>query len=812
MILIYTMLFFKSNKNVINRYERGKFQLSRSTLLIAALIVAMTTATFITVLNQWVDRSAKVKSLLIDVKGELSQVSVLEWQAIAQGKITPSLFTQLQVTRAQTSQMLAKLSKIDLQEHKLKRFFQLYSEYNKAVDTEFKLISAGQITQAIATDEQQVDPAYEMLKAEIAQLNTTYSQQEQLAKDTANFGSALALFLATGVIGFLLWQFASLEQTAKLAIAKQKALSQSEERFRALVQNASDVIIVLSAQWTINYVSGSVKAILHCCPENLVGSNILNLLSKENKALMQNLLVDCLHSPINPSLELYYQCSKDRWCYVEIVANNLLNHPSVGGIVLTLRDISDRKRALEKLRHNAYHDALTDLPNRTLFMERLQQAVKQAKSQDDYTFALLFLDLDRFKIVNDSLGHAIGDQLLIAAARRLESCLREGDTIARFGGDEFGILLDDIEKCDRAIAVAQRIARSLALPFNLDGNEIFISTSIGIALGNKAIGWLDDILRNVDIAMYRAKALGKARYEVFDTAMHTQIVQRLQLETDLRRAIEQQEFRVYYQPIILLETGEITGFEALVRWQHPERGFISPAEFIPLAEETGLIVAIGEQVVRQACQQTRAWQKQFATKTLLTISVNLSVKQLQHTQLIEQIALILLETELSPLSLRLEITESLLMKNEAPVHKILSQLKALGILLYLDDFGTGYSSLSHLHCFPIDTLKIDRCFVNRMTDNDQGLEIVQAIAQMAHALGMDVVAEGVETPSQLCQLVELKCKYGQGYLFSQPLDAEGATVLLERQINETNKQFISGDLSTLAKLRRSSASNDNSCN
>lgn len=805
------MLFLKNNQNLISRYDRGKSQLSRSTTLIAALVVAVTTAIFITVLNQRVNKSAEVKSLLSDIKGELCQVSTLEWQAIAQSEIDSSSLTQFQVIRAQTEQTIAQLSSLDFQERKLKRFFQLYADYNKAVDTEFKLIGAGQITQAIATDKQQVDPAYEMLKAEIAQLNTIYSQQEQLANDTANFGSALALFVATATIGFLLWQFAQVQQNAELALAKQKTLMQSEERFRALVQNASDVIVVLSAEWTIKYVSGSVEEILHCRPENLVGSNILNLLCSKNRALMQNFLVDCLHSPTNPLLELYYQCGRDRLCYVEIVANNLLAHPSVGGIVLTLRDISDRKRAVEELRHNAYHDALTNLPNRTLFTERLQQAVKRAKSQDDYVFALLFLDLDRFKIVNDSLGHAIGDELLIATARRLESCLREGDTISRFGGDEFGILLDDIENSDRAIAVAERIGHSLALPFNLDGNEVFISTSIGIALGCKAVGWLDDILRNADIAMYRAKALGKDRYEVFDTAMHTQIVQRLQLETDLRRAIEQHEFRVYYQPIILLETGEITGFEALVRWQHPERGFVSPAEFIPLAEETGLIVAIGEQVVRQACQQTRAWQNQFSTETMLTISVNLSVKQLQHAQLIEQIAQILQQTALSPLSLRLEITESLLMKNEAPVHKILSQLKALGILLYLDDFGTGYSSLSHLHCFPIDTLKIDRCFVNRMTANEQGLEIVQAIAQMAHALGMDVVAEGVETPAQLLQLAELKCKYGQGYLFSQPLDAQSATDLLTRQMDVKQQFTGQANLSSLSKLTISTAPN-NLCN
>jgi len=463
--------------------------------------------------------------------------------------------------------------------------------------------------------------------------------------------------------------------------------------------------------------------------------------------------------------------------------NNLLYYEgTIEDITLAKRLAAERQQAEEQLRHNAFHDALTGLPNRALFMDRLEQAVKQAKRHKNHLFALLFLDLDRFKIVNDSLGHLMGDELLIAIARRLERCLRAGDTIARLGGDEFVILLNAIQDVDYPTTIAKRIEQELAPPFNLNGHEVFTSASIGIVLSSEVQGWADDLLRTADIAMYHAKSLGGACYQVFDTARHDQAVTRLQWETDLRRAIEHEEFRVYYQPIVSLATGSIVGFEALVRWQRPN-GLLSPAEFVPIAEEIGLIIPIGRWILQEACCQMRAWQEIFPASLPLIISVNLSVKQCTQPEFVDQISQILLETNLNPRSLSLEITENVLLENAQPVAVVLSQLKALGISLYLDDFGTGYSSLNYLHRFPFHRLKIDRSFINQMGCGNQSLEIVRIIIMLAHALGMDVIAEGIETLDQLAQLSALSCKYGQGNFFSQPLDAATAGALIAEKLD-----------------------------
>ncbi|HMF56180.1 MAG TPA: EAL domain-containing protein, partial [Pyrinomonadaceae bacterium] len=398
--------------------------------------------------------------------------------------------------------------------------------------------------------------------------------------------------------------------------------------------------------------------------------------------------------------------------------------------------------------------------------------------------------LDRFKVINDSLGHMVGDQLLVGIARRLEVCLRPGDTVARLGGDEFTILLEDLSDATDAIEIAQRIQRELTVPFNIGGHEVFTTTSIGIAPSSIGYDRAEDILRDADTAMYRAKMLGKNRYEVFDKAMHDRAMNLLQMETDLRRAVDRQEFFLEYQPIVELKTGKVHGFEALVRWQHPERGMISPLDFIPVAEENGLIIPLGKWVLREACQQLRRWQEQLSDNSSFNLSVNLSSRQFSQPDLVEQIAETIKETAVNPKGLKLEITESMVMENIDTAVDMLMRLRSLNVEISLDDFGTGYSSLSYLHRFPINTLKIDRSFVSRMTESSENAEIVRTIATLARSLEMDVVAEGIEKERQFEQLKALNCEYGQGYLFSEPVAYDEAFRLLLEAINNPTHSVL----------------------
>ncbi|WP_414572455.1 EAL domain-containing protein [Nostoc sp. CCY 9925] len=448
------------------------------------------------------------------------------------------------------------------------------------------------------------------------------------------------------------------------------------------------------------------------------------------------------------------------------------------GVLEVNRNITQRKQVEKQLLQSAFYDALTGLANRALFMERLKHALGQTKRQENYLFAVLFLDLDRFKVINDSLGHIKGDQFLLVTANRLSQCIRSTDTAARLGGDEFTILVDGIQDVSDAIKVAGRIQQELALPFNLDSQEVFTTASIGIALSSTVeYEQPEDILRDADTAMYRAKALGKARFELFNSDMYASALARLQLETDLRRAIERDEFRVYYQPIVSLTSGSILGFEALLRWEHPERGLLNPADFIPLAEETGLIVQIGYWVLYQACRQMEHWLVNHRDTSLQKMSVNLSVKQFSQRDLIERIGQILNSTGLDGKNLVLEITESAIVENSQAI-ETLSQLQELGIELSIDDFGTGYSSLERLYNFPISVLKIDRSFINPISTDSRNLEIVEIIVSLAHKLGVNVTAEGVETKEQLAFLQKLKCEYAQGYFFSEPLDNLAAIELI----------------------------------
>lgn len=484
------------------------------------------------------------------------------------------------------------------------------------------------------------------------------------------------------------------------------------------------------------------------------------------------------------------QLTQEQQLALRILANQVVTQMELRRNLEALEQtIIERRRSEAQLHHHAFHDDLTGLPNRALFMRCLRSAIEENQRFPGAEFAVLFLDLDRFKVINDSLGHAIGDQLLVNIAHRLRNCLRPSDRIARLGGDEFAILLLNITTLDDAIEIANRLEAALKLPFNVGGQEIFTSSSVGIALG-ASYQRPEDLLRDADTAMYRAKALGKARYQVFDAAMHTSVVTLLQLETDLRRAVEHlslspagsSEFQIYYQPIIHLQTGKIAGFEALVRWQHPQRGLLSPTDFIPIAEESGTITPLSYWVLHQACQQLRFWQLRFPDFPL-AISVNLSSKLFSQADLVQHIGQILSVVDLEGRWLRLEVTESAIMENAESAVRTILQLKDQGIRIHLDDFGTGYSSLNYLQRFPVDVLKIDQSFVSSIDLCRNGefhtcAPIVQTILTLAHHLKIEVTAEGVETREQLLQLQDWRCQYAQGYFFSQPVSATAAEALI----------------------------------
>lgn len=578
-----------------------------------------------------------------------------------------------------------------------------------------------------------------------------------------------------------MWYFRDITESRKAEIG----LKEAEEKYRGIFENALEGIFqttidgrYLSANPTLAKIYGydSPQQLI----ENIVDIETQLYVDRKRRSDFINLLEE------NDKVSNFeYEAYRKDGSIIWVSENCRAVRDSRGNLLYyegTVENITERKQAEDKLLQNAFYDSLTGLLNRAAFMEKLHESLFHARQIPTALFAVLFIDLDRFKVINDSLGHQLGDQLLIKLSKRLKNCIREKDALARLSGDEFALLIEDVRALAEVTEISDRIQKAFTLPFKLEKQEVFASASIGIAFNQSNSEVLyhspEHLLRDASTAMYHAKRAGKACHKIFNSTMHTNFLGRLQLETDLRRAIQRGELRLHYQLIVSLLTGQISGFEALVRWQHPQLGLVSPIKFIPLAEETGLIVPIGEWVLREACRQMERWQTEGLVSNIATMSVNVAGRQFAELNLVKKVQEILEETSLAPSNLRIEITEGVIMESINSVTTQLDSFCDLGIQLSLDDFGTGYSSLTRLQSFPIDTLKIDRSFVSKLGRNGENLEIVQTIINLALHLGMNAIAEGVETPEQVLLLKNLGCHYGQGYLFSKPLNSDDIVNLI----------------------------------
>ncbi len=594
---------------------------------------------------------------------------------------------------------------------------------------------------------------------------------------TTEFGELASHFNAMSLAlkenhGELVREIAERKQT-------EEALRESEERYALAAEGANDGLWDWNIRNNTVYYSFRWKSLLGF-DDAEIGNTLDEWLSRVHPEDREGVEVK-LSAHINsqsPQFECEHRVRHQDGSYRWMLNRGIAVRDGTGKayrMAGSQTDITARKSAESQLLYDAFHDILTGLPNRALFMDRLEHVIASAKRHPSYLYGVLFMDLDRFKVINDSLGHSVGDKLLIEVGKRLKSCLRPGDTVARLGGDEFAVLLEDITDAADAEEITRRIEQFLSTPYTIQGSEIITGQSIGIALRSERYEWPEQILRDADIAMYEAKSKGRARHEFFDTLMHAGIIERLQLESDLRIAVEHRDgFELHYQPIIELKNRHLVGFEALLRWKHRTRGMIYPMEFISLAEETGLIVPMSDWILREACRQIRAWQQRFPSMPALRVSVNVSSRLLLQPGFADSIAKALDAESLHAGSLAIEVTESMIMEHTNAALETMARLQAMGVHIHIDDFGTGYSSLSYLHSFPINALKIDRSFISRMSANSENQEIVRTIIALAQNLKLDVIAEGVELDHQLTTLKGLDCRYGQGYIFSKPLPADAS--------------------------------------
>ena len=723
------------------------------------------------------DRGSRVQLVLTKTEVLVQDLRGLGWLATAVRLVTPDSEDRFRVKERELETTRTELQ-IDIDGHASGDLFPGLANFMQCVDHQLELMHEEKFDEARRVDFDEVSPQFDVLQHEIHVVSDAEGRvvEERMTRCRFEVVAALFLFILTVVILALRFH-----RDRILMRERHAAIQESEMRFRALTEKSTDIILITDAAGAISYVSPSLSRVLSSLARGLMGENLADVVHPDDVAKVQAALGTAIDN--DRTFEIRLGHADQGWLYFECIVRNLLEQENVNGLVFNLREITERKKAEAQLLFNASHDLLTGLPNRVTFVNRLESALERARRHRQPAGAVLFVDVDDFKVINDSIGRSAGDALIIDVGKRLRSCIREDGSVARLGGDEFTILLEDAPGPSDATRVAQHIHSAISKPFVVQGQEVHKRVSIGIAMASEGTT-AEEVLQNADIAMYRAKANGKGRTELFDRSMQEKVALQLNLETSLQRAILNNEFRLHYQPIVTVQTGRIEGFEALVRWQPPDSDLVSPAAFIPAAEQSGLIVPISVYVLNQGCLAAASWHAKYPNEPPLYVSLNVSARHVSHPAFIGHVSVALGRSRVRPDCVKIELTESVAMNDTEATEETLSRLRALGVKLSIDDFGTGFSSLGYLKRFQFDTLKVDQSFVRGMETDRASSAIVRTVVTLGRNLGLEVVAEGVETVGQLEILRSIDCQAFQGYLFSKPVPADAVCPMVERNRDE----------------------------
>ena len=719
-------------------------------------------------------RSAQV--ILNQIAVRTRDINGLTWTALQQQNLTPEADIKMREARKALPRAVLAAHLHDYHTPALEKVWPVLDGYMMSAGRQWILMQTGDFDEAKQVDFQEVGPQFDLMQHQVQIAIEAEDQWAQEVGLRAQYELLAATTMAAAATLILFLRRKRQEHIDQLEVTERDALRESEERFRALIEQSTDIIFITEPSGQIKYASSSVRFVLALHVYRLVGTNIGDWVHPDDLATIRSAEPETLEHGQNPMVEIRMQHADGQWLYFECVVRNLIHHKNIGGIVYNARDITDRKNAQEELLFNATHDVLTGLPNRALFLGRLKIAVDRMRRHPHQGAAVLFIDIDDFKVVNDCYGHAIGDTLVKEVSNRLRICMRSDGTIARMGGDEFTVLVEDVTDPSDAIRVAQRIESAFEQPFLLEGHEVFKRVSIGIALATPETS-AETVLQNADIAMYRAKDHGKGCTELFDRTMHEQVMSRLLLEDMLRYALQNDELTLHYQPIVAVDTRAVQGFEALLRWCPAGSTPIPPSVFVPIAERSGLIIPISIWVLNRACSEVASWGQSDNAHPPLYVSINISSRHFCHPGFIGHVKDALKESAVEPERITIELTESLAMNDVAATEQTMSQLRTLGVKLSIDDFGTGYSSLSYLRRFPVDTLKIDQSFVKTM--DAENYAIIKTVVGLARNLDLKVVAEGVETANQHQLLALAGCESAQGYLFAEPMPANRVSAFIE---------------------------------